>query len=382
MWSPIPRKVGSVKRLGLIINPIAGIGGRVGLKGSDGVEIQRQAFKLGAEPQAGKRTALALKVLQDEFNELEIISPPGEMGESILLQVGFKPLILGEITTGTTTPEDTSLAAKAMLASQVDLLLFAGGDGTARDIFRGIGDQLPVVGIPAGVKIHSAVYATHPNSAGELAAAFLKNQSMKMHEAEVVDLDEVAFRKGIITTRLYGYLMVPYHRRLVQNSKAPTPATEAAQMESIAWDVVENMQIDHYYVLGPGTTTRAVAECLGLEKTLVGVDVVTMDKVVALDVNEKQLLSLVGDQVAKIVITPIGGQGFLFGRGNQPISAKVIEMVGTDNIQVICTPGKLHALSGRPMLVDTGDLELDVRLCGHISITTGYRDQAVYRVAA
>jgi predicted polyphosphate/ATP-dependent NAD kinase len=205
---------------------------------------------------------------------------------------------------------------------------------------------------------------------------------MKLQEAEVVDLDEQAFRKGIITTRLYGYLMVPDHRRLVQNSKAPTPATEATQMEAIAWDVIENMQMDCYYVLGPGTTTRAVAECLGLESTLVGVDVVTRDKVVALDVNEEQLLNLVGDQVTKIVITPIGGQGFLFGRGNQPISAEVIEKVGTDNIQVICTPGKLHALAGRPMLVDTGDLELDMRLDGHISITTGYRERAVYRIAA
>lgn len=382
MWSPIPKKEDSVKRLGLIINPRAGIGGRVGLKGSDGAEIQRQAFELGAEPQAEKRTELALKILRDEFSELEIVSPPGEMGESILRNIGFEPQILGEITPGATTPEDTSLAAVAMLASQVDLLLFTGGDGTARDIYRGIGDQLPVIGIPAGVKIHSGVYATHPHSAGELAAAFLKNQSMKLHEAEVVDLDEQAFRKGIISTRLYGYLMVPEHRRLVQNSKAPTPATEAAQMEAIAWDVVENMQLDCYYVLGPGTTTRAVAECLGLESTLVGVDVVTRDKVVALDVNEEQLLNLVGDQVAKIVITPIGGQGFLFGRGNQPISAEVIEKVGTDNIQVICTPGKLHALAGRPMLVDSGDLELDTRLNGHISITTGYREQAVYRIAA
>ena len=382
MWSPIPKKEDNDKRLGLIVNPIAGIGGRVGLKGSDGAEIQRQAFELGAEPQAERRTGLALKVLRDEFNELEIISPPGEMGESILRKVGFEPHILGEITPGATTPEDTSLAAVAMLASKVDLLLFTGGDGTAGDIFRGIGDQLPVIGIPAGVKIHSGVYATHPHSAGELAAAFLKNPSMKLHAAEVVDLDEQAFRKGIITTRLYGFLMVPDHRRLVQNSKAPTPASEAAQMEAIAWDVVENMQMDCYYVLGPGTTTRAVAECLGLESTLVGVDVVTRDKVVALDVNEEQLLNLVGDRVTKIVITPIGGQGFLFGRGNQPISAEVIEKVGTDNIRVICTPGKLHALAGRPMLVDSGDLELDTRLNGQISITTGYRERAVYRIAA
>jgi predicted polyphosphate/ATP-dependent NAD kinase len=304
------------------------------------------------------------------------------MGESILRRMDFKPLVLGEITPGATTAEDTILAAKTMLASRVDLLIFAGGDGTARDIYRGIADQLPVVGIPAGVKIHSGVFATHPHSAGELAAAFLKNQSMKLHEAEVVDLDEESFRKGIITTRLFGYLMVPYHRRLVQNSKAPTPATAAAQVEAIAWDVVENMQLNWYYILGPGTTTRAVAKCLGFEKTLVGVDVITKDKVVALDVNEKQLLRLVQDHMTKIVITPIGGQGFLFGRGNQPISAEVIRKTGADNIQVICTHEKLNALAGRSLLVDTGDPELDMELTGPISITTGYRERAVYRATA
>ncbi len=382
MWSPIPRKGGSIKRLGLIVNPIAGIGGRVGLKGSDGVEIQRQALQLGAEPQAGKRTELALQALRGEFEQLEILSPPGEMGASILRELGFEPHILGEITPGFTTAEDTLLAAKIMLASQVDLLIFAGGDGTACDIYLGIGDQLPVIGIPAGVKIHSAVFATHPRSAGELAAAFLKNQAPILRDSEVVDLDEQAYREGIISTRLYGYLKVPYKRQLVQSSKTPTPASEFAQMEAIAWDVVENMQMDCYYVLGPGTTTRAVAECLGFEKSLVGVDVMTRDQVIAPDVNEERLLRLVADHQTKIIVTPIGGQGFLFGRGNQPISPEVINKVGTNNIQVICSPEKLHAFEGHPLLVDTGDQELDEKLVGHVSITTGYRERAIYRIAA
>jgi predicted polyphosphate/ATP-dependent NAD kinase len=207
---------------------------------------------------------------------------------------------------------------------------------------------------------------------------------MNLMEAEVIDLDEGAYRQGTIITRLYGYLMVPQHRRWMQNSKAPSPAAENVQMEAIAWDVVENLLADHYYVLGPGTTTRAVANRLGFEKTLVGVDVVTKDRPVVMDANERQLLELVRTAPARsrIIVTPIGGQGFLFGRGNQPISPAVIRIVGRQNIQVICTPGKLNTFSGRPLLVDTGDTDLDAQLSGHITITTGYQEKAVFRIGS
>jgi predicted polyphosphate/ATP-dependent NAD kinase len=380
MWRPIPKKAGGGKRLGLIVNPLAGIGGRVGLKGSDGIEIQRQALALGARPQAGQRAKHALEGLGEILGRVEIITPPGEMGTAVVVEMGYTPRIIGEISSGASTAEDTRRAAKAMLESQVDLLLFAGGDGTARDVFREIKDQLAVVGIPAGVKIHSAVFATHPRSAGELAAMYLRKREMKLQEAEVVDLEEEAYREGRISTRLYGYLMVPHFRHLVQNSKAPTPASEAAQMEAIAREVVENMQEDYLYVLGPGTTTRAVAQHLGFEKTLVGVDVITKEQVIALDVNERQLLDLTSDRHTVIILTPIGGQGFLFGRGNQPISPKVIMQIGKDNLQVICTTRKLNTFGGRSLLVDTGDVKLDGALKGHTSIITGYKERAVYRI--
>jgi predicted polyphosphate/ATP-dependent NAD kinase len=380
MWSPVPRNNKEIKRLGLIVNPLAGIGGRVGLKGSDGYEIQQQALELGAVPQAGKRSQQCLQVLGEMLSELEILSPPCEMGEDAARGAGYAPHVVGEISPGGTTPKDTVLAAQVMMESQVDVLLFAGGDGTARDIYRAVGNQLPVIGIPAGVKIHSAVFATHPHAAGELTARFLQNRTMKVQEAEVVDVDEEAYRDGIITTRLYGYLMVPYHRHLVQSRKAPTPAVEAVQMDEIARDVIENMQTECLYILGPGTTTRAVANRLGVEKTLVGVDVITREGVIALDANERQLLNLIPDQVVKIIVTPIGGQGFLFGRGNQPISPEVIMRVGRENIHVICTPDKLHSFSGRPLLVDTGDAKVDELLNGHVTITTGYHERAVYRI--
>jgi len=369
-----------VKRLGLIINPVAGIGGKVGLKGSDGTEIQKRARELGAVPRAGSRAADALRILGETTQEVEIFTPPGEMGADVVREVGYESKIIGNITPGETTAEDTIKAARGMVELKVDLLLFAGGDGTARDIYQGVGDQVPVVGIPAGVKIHSAVFATHPRAAGDLCTEYFSSRSLNLREAEVIDLDEEAYRQGVITTRLYGYLMVPNHRRWVQNKKTPSPATEHAQMEAIAWDVVENMHPDWIYILGPGTTTRVVANRLGFEKTLVGVDVVTKDRSVALNVNEQQLLELVEAARAQIVITPIGGQGFLFGRGNQPISPQVIKKVGADNINVVCTPGKLHTFAGRPLLVDTGDLDLDTQLAGHISITTGYQERAVYRI--
>lgn len=370
-----------MKRVGLIVNPIAGIGGRVGLKGSDGADIQKQAWKLGAVPAAAARALLALEVLFDIKGDFELLCAAGEMGADIAQEANLKSTSIGAIISGKTTAKDTIFTARGLLNEQIDILLFAGGDGTARDIFQAIGDQVPVIGIPAGVKIHSGVFVTHPRLAGELCVKFIKSTSTILKEAEVIDLDEDAYRRGIITTRLYGYLKVPSHKRWIQNSKAPTPDSDKAQMEAIAWDFVENMQPGCYYILGPGTTTRAITSQLGFEKTLVGVDIVARDRVIALDVNERQIMDFIKKKPIRIIITPIGGQGFLFGRGNQPISPGVIKYVGLENIQVVCTPSKLHSFLGKPLLVDIGDADLDELISGHISIITGYHERAMYRVS-
>ena len=378
----LPGQTRGKKRLGLIVNPVAGLGGRVGLKGSDGLEIQRKALALGAVSEVQARTCLALEGLHALETTFELVTWPGEMGEVAARQAGFAPQVVGSIIPGATTPEDTCQAAKTMLSMGVNLLLFAGGDGTARDIFNAIGDRLPALGIPAGVKIHSAVFATQPRHAGELAALYLQGRSTHLREAEVLDLDEDAFRAGLVSARLYGYLKIPFRRQLVQGQKVPTPASEAAAAEAIALDVVEGMQDGWLYILGPGTTTRAIARCLGLEKTLVGVDVVTRRHVAAADANEAQLLHLLAGQLAKIIVTPIGGQGFIFGRGNQQLSPAVLRQVGRDNILVVSTPHKLHALGGRPLLVDTGDPQMDTALVGYIPVKTGYHESSIYRVAA
>ena len=213
-------------RLGLIVNPVAGIGGRVGLKGSDGAEIQKRALALGAVPQAPSRAIQALERLK-AVEGLEIVTYPGEMGEDAARACGFEPEVIGTITPGETTAQDTRDAASEMQRQGVDLLLFAGGDGTARDIYRAVGTGLPVLGIPAGVKIHSAVYATHPRSAGELAALYLQGKVTGLREAEVMDIDEEAFRQDVLSARLYGYLKIPFRTSLVQNQKMPSAGRRA-----------------------------------------------------------------------------------------------------------------------------------------------------------
>jgi predicted polyphosphate/ATP-dependent NAD kinase len=369
------------RRLGFIVNPVAGIGGSVGLKGSDGLETQQRARALGAEPRAGERAAAALKPLLHMADAIDLLAAAGEMGEAVARRVGFRPRVVPvPAAGGATTAEDTRQAALAMRNAGADLVLFAGGDGTARDVCRAVGTDLPVLGIPAGVKIHSAVYTVTPVLAGSLAAEYLRGGGARLREAEVVDLDEEWYRRGQIVTALHGYLMVPHRAGAIQGRKVPTPPGETAQAQAIAAAVAEQMEPGRVYALGPGTTTRAVAERLGLPKTLVGVDLITREELLAADVGERQILAVQERRPLGIIITPIGGQGFLLGRGNQQISPRVLRGVGREHLLVICPAAKLAALQGAPLLVDTGDPEVDGRLAGYLEVITGYRERAVYRV--
>jgi predicted polyphosphate/ATP-dependent NAD kinase len=375
------------KRLGLIINPIAGIGGRVGLKGSDGIEIQKQALALGARPQAGERSIQSLELLVPLKSELELITYPGEMGATAAQACGFQPHVMGSIRPGETTAQDTIEAAQALAQSGVDLILFAGGDGTARDIYQAIGDRVPVLGIPAGVKIHSAAFATNPRSAGELAGLFMRGTASRLREAEVMDIDEGAVRAGFVSAQLVGYLKIPYRRSLVQSTKVGSSPGDAETLYAIASDVLENLRDDCLYIIGPGTTTRAILSELGLAKTLLGVDVVCNGQLIAADPGESQILDLIHDRAAKIILAPIGGQGYLFGRGNQQLSPQVIRQLGRDeehikkNLVVVSTPGKINALKGQPFLVDSGDREVDELLAGYVQVVTGYHERIVYKAA-
>ena len=369
-----------MKKLGLIINPIAGMGGRVGLKGTDGTKILQKAKRLGAKPLAQKRALEGLNQLIPIKDKIKLITCPNEMGENVAHKCGFSPSILRSLEESETTAIDTQNAAKEMLDLGVDLLLFAGGDGTARDIYKSIGDSLSVLGIPAGVKIHSAVYATSPEKAGELASIFLQRNNAKVIEAEVMDLNEDDYRNGILSAKIYGYLKIPFHRQYVQNLKAASLASEKYYQEAIAAAIVEEMVDDFYYIIGPGTTTRAILQRLNLDYTLIGVDLIYKKKMFGKDLNETQLLDLIQNKKTRLVITPIGGQGYLFGRGNQQISPEVLRIVGKDNIIVAATPQKIHALYGRPLLVDTGDKHTNEMLNDYFKIITGYRETIIYRV--
>ena len=369
-------------KMGLIVNPIAGMGGRVGLKGSDGADILQDARDLGATPNAPQRTVEGLMRLREIKKEFEIITYPDEMGADEAAECGFEPTVLGSIQSGATTAADTEAAVRDLFRSGVNLLLFAGGDGTAVNICRSIGAaSTPVIGIPSGVKMHSAVFAVHPRAAGDVALMYLTGRSRAVREAEVMDIDEQASRDGRVSAKLYGYLNVPVVPTLVQCLKSGSRGGAEASLEGIAHDIIDDMKEDCIYIIGPGTTPRTIMVELGLQHTLLGIDVVWRRNLIGKDVNEQQLLELIDGHKAVLVITPIGGQGFLLGRGNQQISPAVIRAVGRENIVVIATMDKIIALDGRPLLVDTGDDVVNEMLSGYMRVTTGYRDQTVYKVA-
>jgi len=370
------------KRVGLIVNPIAGMGGRVGLKGTDGVDAVERARALGAVPASSDRASVTVGLLAGRSgDELTILTPPGAMGEQVCRSLGLDPVVIGPQTIDVTGAEDTRIAARAIIDAGVDLLLFAGGDGTARDLYEAVGTGPPVLGIPTGVKMHSSVYATNPRAAGDLAVRFLSSDYQLCRESEVMDIDEKAFREGRVSARLYGYLNVPYHRSLVQGLKTGSGFGGAGELTGIAADITERMTGGALWILGPGTTTRAIAERLGEKKTLLGVDLYSRGEAVSLDASEQDLLRHLDGQPARIVVTPIGGQGYLFGRGNQQLSPRVIRRVGKENIVVVATTWKLTGLDGEPLLVDSGDADLDRELAGYLRVVTGYHQESVQRVS-
>jgi predicted polyphosphate/ATP-dependent NAD kinase len=371
----------SKSAIGLIVNPIAGMGGRVGLKGSDGPSVLMRAKELGATPTSPRRSIEALQRIVNIRDSFDLITYPSEMGEDEAEAAGFTPRVIGSITEGKTSSEDTKRAAREMLRLSMDLILFAGGDGTARDICDAVDLQVPVIGIPAGVKIHSSVFGVNPRSAGDLAGNFLRGEPMQLRAMEVMDIDETAFREGRVSSKLYGYMNVPFDRMLVQSAKGSSPATEDSSLLDIAAEIVDNMKPECLYIIGPGTTTKPIMDKLGMEKTLLGVDVLLNRKLAASDANETKLLELLDGRNAKIIVTVIGGQGFILGRGNQQISPRVIRRVGKENVVIVATPNKLASLKGADLLVDTGDPELDAELGGYTRVVTGYGHSVVYRIS-
>ena len=366
----------SLFHLGLIINPLAGLGGSVALKGSDGVA--EQALALGAEPRATARTRLALESLQPLARRLEFLCFPGAMGGELLTQMGFRHRLLAEPHAGPSTAADTRHAMQQLQDAGCALILFAGGDGTARDVCAVARADQPVLGIPAGVKIHSGVYAISPRAAGELARQLIAGGLVRLTAAEVRDLDESALREGRVAARWYGELTVPEPGQYMQHVKQAGVESEERVLADLADWLQDTWEAGVRYVFGPGSTLHGLAQNLGLETTLLGVDVIENGQVIGRDLSETQLFELVKGHPARLLVTAIGGQGHILGRGNQQISPRVLRAIGLDHLRVVATKRKLGTLAGRPLLVDSGDPQLDDSFPSAVRVWAGYQEELLY----
>ncbi len=354
------------RRIGFLVNPIAGMGGAVGLKGTDGQLAE--ALRRGAVPHACDRAVQTLTLLPGDG--IEFVTCAGAMGEDILRDAGITAYIILYRPGDPTTAADTKAACRAFLDAGVDLIVFCGGDGTARDVWDAVRSEVPILGIPAGVKMYSAIFAVNPAAAAELVR---RAGEIGCRDAEVMDIDEEAYRSGLLSTRLYGYARVPYIPERTQGGKQVfEQQDEERAKDEIAAFITEIMLPETLYVIGAGSTTARIMERMGLSPTLLGVDAVRDGQVVARDADERTLLSLLDEcPQAKIVVSPIGAQGFVLGRGNQQISPAVLRKAGLQNLIVVATPGKLAAT---PLLyVDSGDAALDRQLGDSLQVISGYR---------
>ncbi|WP_308010775.1 NAD(+)/NADH kinase [Streptomyces sp. AC495_CC817] len=511
--------------IGLVVNPVAGVGGPAGLAGSDGADVQSLALARGSRSRVQERAAVALAVLAAQHPGLVVVTAAGAMGADAVRAAGLVPRVeYSPAHGGPTGSADTTHAVAALAAAGADLVLVVGGDGTLRDAASALalvitqdggagsgsvgaerarlapdllscareagepeaggpeleagepvglvvggdgtlrdaasalalfatqdeaagsgsvgaerarlapdllscaregggleagvpeleaGEPGPeagvpeleaggpeaggreaggpgggavrtpaVLGVPAGVKMYSPVFAVSPAAAGALAADWVQRGGLPTEEREVLDIDEAAMRRARVEPVLHGLLRVPVRRGRTQARKAPTPASEAAAVEAAARGAVARMRPGVRYLLGPGGTTAEVARQLGVEGTPLGVDVVLDGALVRTGASEQQLLAEAAKGPAQAVVTVIGGQGFLLGRGNQQLSAPVLRALGDDPLLVVAPEQKIIDLHGRPLLVDTGDADLDARLAGHVRIITGVGTSSLYAVTS
>jgi len=367
--------------MGFIVNPIAGMGGRVGLKGTD--DVLERAIQLGAKPIAPSRAIEFLRKLKALESTVSIITCPGIMGEDEARTATLPAITLPMPLKSKTTAEDTKLAVKKMIEEEVDLIVFVGGDGTAKDILDAMRDvkMVPVLGVPSGVKMHSGIFAINSSEAAEVVRAFSEGTSQLM-DFEIMDADEDAIRRGRFSVKLYGFLKGPFVPMRLQGSKQVSPETmdEHESQMAVARFIIESMDQNGTYILGPGTTIKCVADLLGVEKTLLGVDIYR-NKALMKDVNERKIMQAIRDfQNTWIIVSPIGRQGMLFGRGNQQISPEIIRKVGKEKIIVAATKNKVRDIEEGILRVDTGDSETDNSLKGYIKVVTDYREWRLMKV--
>jgi NAD+ kinase len=338
------------------------MGGRVGLKGTDGKV--KEARARGAEPRAPGRAREALDALAETDSDISLLTAPGQMGEDVARDAGFDPDIVSVPSggTGTTSAADTRNAVRAFVEGGVDLVLFVGGDGTAVDVaetLSELGDETPILGVPAGVKVYSAVFAVDPYAAGVVAGTFERTE-----QAEVNDIDEDDYREGEVRTELRAIATVP-----VAEQRQSSKQLASGSVGGIAEGFVDEIESDVTYVLGPGSTVGEIKSELGFDGTPLGVDVWRDGEVLVRDGAESDILDALGDRNV-IVVSPIGGQGFVFGRGNQQISPAVINQ---SDVEIVASRRKLDDIG--VLRADTGDDSLDENLRGWQRVRVGRFEQ-------
>ncbi|MFT4470112.1 ATP-NAD kinase family protein [Arthrobacter sulfonylureivorans] len=372
-------------RIGLIVNPVAGLGGPAGLKGSDGTDIQAEALRRGSVPRSAARMGRMLRELRRRDVPVWLLAAPGPLGEDAARAAGWEPDAVvpwpGATPHAPTTAADTTAAAAALTARGVDVLVFAGGDGTARDVAAGLGPDDVVLGLPAGVKMQSGVFARSPESAAGILADAARGVGTTS-VAEVVDIDEQARREGIISSTLYGQLRVLGTRAQMQGGKVGSRSEPREVLGGIAAECAGRIDPEAMCLLGPGTTVAAVAAGMGLDSTLLGVDVLHRGRLVATDCSAAELHQVTAGHRLQVLLSPVGGQGFLLGRGNQQLDEALLARLSPAEMLIVCTPEKLGALGGGPFYVDVPGPDLAAALTGPRRVVTGRRQEAVVRLQA
>ena len=378
-------------RLGLLVNPDAGLGGRLGLKGSDGqAELARSK---GAEDRSGPRMRLMLeyfsKLRRSGFEGIEWVSSEGRMGTDWLPEGAT----IGSVRTthsssGSTSADDTATAVGALLEEGIDLLVYAGGDGTTRDIVAALDSAgspgTPVIGVPTGVKMHSGCFAASPKAAAEVLSAWLDGDLL-LASTEVLDLDEERYRQGEWVVQLYAEAMTPASPRWMQGSKQRIEASDEEDTTEGLADHIRELVIseDGLVIWGSGGTLRAIAEMNGFQPTNLGIDATLGNEQVGTDLDETGLLEILSSHTGPVtlLLSPMGGQGFLIGRGNLQLSPEVLRAIGIDNILGVVTPAKL--LTVRRLRIETGDANLDAEFAAkrYMKVLQGYRTTRVLPVA-
>jgi predicted polyphosphate/ATP-dependent NAD kinase len=374
-----------VSKIGFVVNPIAGMGGKVGLKGTDGV--LKKAIDLGAKPVAQKKAFETIKEFclnNSKKDEIKWLTCKGEMGETILSESDLKNIEIVYIPSKENTcSDDTKNACKVFLEKNVDLILFCGGDGTARDVFSIVSNRIPILGIPSGVKMHSAVFGVNTIAAGKMLNEFV-NKRLTIGDAEIMDLDEERYRKGDWNIKLFGIAKGIVEPTYIQVGKSTFESVSDNEIKDELYehifDEIENND-DFLFLFGSGGTIDYIAEKIGVKNTLLGIDAIYNKKTIGIDLNEESILKFFNKySKVKLILSPIGAQGFILGRGNLQLSPKVIKKIGLDNIIVVSTPAKL---ASTPVIrVDTGDKRLDKMFeeKEFMMVVIGYRLSRVVKI--